>query len=147
MGCTSDTNHGTKSAVKMDSKPCLGYWDVRGRGNEIKYHLAYSGVDYTLKTYESSKREEWEAAKPNLGMPFPNLPYIQDGDVKISETLALHMYIASKWNPSLCGKTMAEKGEVLMQGLALYDRKMPIIGKCFGTSDKKEICDFGMGQL
>lgn len=42
--------------------------------------------------------------KFNLGLDFPNLPYFIDGDYKITETLAIHAYIAEKWNPELLGK-------------------------------------------
>jgi len=38
-------------------------------------------------------------------MDFPNLPYFIDGDFKLSETNAIHEYIADKWMPSLNGIT------------------------------------------
>ena len=33
--------------------------------------------------------DEWKAAKGEI-MPFANLPYLIDGDLKISETFAVH---------------------------------------------------------
>ena len=42
-------------------------------------------------------------------MPFANLPYLIDGDYKLSETYAVHNYIALKYSPSLVGETPQEK--------------------------------------
>ena len=86
-------------------KLVFGYWAMRGgtRGNGARYLLNYCGADYTEKTYNMDG-VEWQQDKPNL-MPFCNLPYIIDGNVKISETLAVHQYIASKYKPELLGRT------------------------------------------
>jgi hypothetical protein len=48
----------------MDSKPTLGYWKIRGLGQQIRYHLAYLGVDFEDKTFELGdapeyKTDEW----------------------------------------------------------------------------------------
>ena len=45
----------------------------------------------------------WFDVKYNLGMEFPNLPYLFDGDLKISETLAIIRYLANKYDKSLLG--------------------------------------------
>ena len=47
----------------------------------------------------------WFDVKFTLGMDFPNLPYFIDGDLKLSETAAIHRYIADKWDPKLLGTT------------------------------------------
>lgn len=39
---------------------------------------------------------EWLADKPNLGLAFPNLPYLIDGDVKLTQSLAIMRYLARK---------------------------------------------------
>ena len=54
--------------------------------------------------------DEWKAAKGEI-MPFANLPYLIDGDLKISETFAVHQYIAQKWKPEILGKTPQERAE------------------------------------
>lgn len=48
------TNHNTTCEVLeavteqalQQAKPILGYWTVRGKGHQIKYLLAYLGVEY-----------------------------------------------------------------------------------------------------
>ena len=42
-------------------------------------------------------------------MNWPNLPYIIDGDYKLSETFAVHNYIAQKYMPELIGTTPQER--------------------------------------
>jgi glutathione S-transferase len=45
-------------------------------------------------------------------MNFPNLPYLIDGDLKISETLAIVRYIANKYDKSLLGTTVEDQAIV-----------------------------------
>jgi hypothetical protein len=56
----------------------------------------------------------WGADKADgLGLDFPNLPYLKDTDgTKITETAAVHYYIAEKWNPELLGTTPQERAVV-----------------------------------
>ena len=107
MGCSSSASAaGTSNPGKSSRKVTFGYWNVRGghRGNGTRYILNYCKVPYTEKTYTFGTNE-WPEAKPNLGMEFPNLPYIKDGDFKVTETLAVQQYIAMKWKPELLGAT------------------------------------------
>ena len=66
------------------------------------------GVDFDMVEYECGdapeySRETWTDAKFNLGLDFPNLPYLFDGETKLTETLAIHRYLADKYAPSLLG--------------------------------------------
>ena len=38
-----------------------------------------------------------------MGFEFPNLPYLIDGDTKITETIGIMQYIAKKYRPALLG--------------------------------------------
>ena len=98
--------------VQAGGKITLGYWNLRGgpRGNVARYLLAYGGADWEEKTYripEDSKL--WNEQDKHTIMPFANLPYLIDGDYKLSETYAVHNYIALKYCPSLIGETPQEK--------------------------------------
>lgn len=77
------------------SKIVLGYWNARSRGGAIRSLLAYCGIPFTNKTYNEDA--EWFGQdKQNIGLDFPNLPYLIDGDKKLTETNAILFYIAIK---------------------------------------------------
>ena len=87
----------------------LGYLNLRGgcRGNVARFMLAHSNANWVERTYVRGT-PDWGKDKESL-MPFCNLPYIIDGDVKLSETFAVHQYIAGKFLPSALGTTPAER--------------------------------------
>merc|ERR1719265_112478 len=73
----------------------LGYWGIKGRGAPLLMYAKYLGLDVNFKMYKSP--DEWKADKENgLGMDFPNIPYIKDGDFCMSETAAIPHYLAAK---------------------------------------------------
>ena len=40
--------------------------------------------------------DEWAKDKFNLGLDFPNMPYYIDGDVKLTQSMAVLRYLARK---------------------------------------------------
>jgi len=95
----------SNSMQGTDTTLTLGYWGIRGRSEIIRVLLEYTGLKYTEKQYADHK--EWFGEDKNkLGFDFPNLPYIIDGDTKITETNALITYVCLKADrPDLLGKT------------------------------------------
>ena len=69
--------------------------------------LAHSGANWEERTYARGT-PDWSKDKTTL-MPFCNLPYVIDGDVRLSETFAVHQYIAGKHLPTALGTTPAER--------------------------------------
>ena len=117
-------------------KLTLGYWKIRGLAASIRYQLEYSGVDYDMKEYQQGNgpefsRQDWLDEKQNLGLDFPNLPYLIDGSFKITETLAIHRYIAEKWNPELLGKTPEIRARVNQFAYVCHDLKMRCTMPCY----------------
>ena len=49
------------------------------------------------------------------------MPYFIDGDFKFTESLAIHKYIADKWNPELLGKDEQTRGYVNMTGFIVNE--------------------------
>ena len=76
--------------AEAGSRPILGYWPIRAgpRGNINRHVLYYKGVDFEDKRYDMGS-QEWPSAKQTLGLDFPNLPYLIDGDLRISESKAV----------------------------------------------------------
>jgi len=84
--------------------PTLGYWNIRGLAQPIRLLLAYTETEVEDKRY--TQPDEWFGSKFNLGLDFPNLPYYIDGDVKLSQSLAILRYLARQKN--LVGASEAE---------------------------------------
>ena len=91
--------------------------------------LKYCGVEFEDKMYPVTgepgawDKTSWTDVKESLGFEYPNLPYMQDGDTKISETVAIMKYIAKKWDPTLLGNTAAELARAEMLFAQVYDMK------------------------
>ena len=71
----------------------------------------YAKVDFENVLYESGPAPEWDRScwtdvKFKLGLDFPNLPYLIDGEVNLTETVAIQKYIAKKWAPELLGSSV-----------------------------------------
>lgn len=95
----------------MAAKPILGYWDIRGMAQSIRYLLTYAEQHFEDKQYVCGPAptfniEGWLADKFSLGLDFPNLPYYIEGDVKLTQSGVILRYIARKHG--LEAKTAAE---------------------------------------
>jgi glutathione S-transferase len=99
--------------------PEFGYWNLRGRGAQIRHQLAWLGVKYTNKEYEMPiqpdlDRSAWLDHKHSVELPFTNLPYFKDGEAKLTETIAIMQYICRKYCPEMLGKDAADQGRAEM---------------------------------
>jgi glutathione S-transferase len=104
----------------------LGYWDIRGLAQPARLMLEHCGEQYEDKKYSCGPapnfdRSSWLNEKFTLGLDFPNLPYLVDGDIKISQSNAVYRYIARKHN--LCGTTEKEQALVDMCADQIMDMR------------------------
>lgn len=53
--------------------------------------------------------------------PDVNLPYIIDGDLKLSQTLVVQHYICNKWCPALLGDTPEKRAKAYQMQLLIND--------------------------
>jgi len=95
-----------------DTKITLGYWGVAGLAQPSRFLLAVLGANWEDKVYTA--REQWfDQDKTALGFKFPNLPYLLDGETKITESIAILKYIAKRFGrEDLLGKSPADYGLV-----------------------------------
>jgi glutathione S-transferase len=103
----------------LANTPILGYWKIRGLGAGIRYQMEHCGVNYDVEEYQQGgppnySRSHWTDEKFKLGLDFPNLPYLIDGQYKLTESIAIHKYIADKWDQDLLGKDIATRAKVNM---------------------------------
>lgn len=122
------------------SKPTLGYWKIRGLAAQIRMMFFYAGVDFEDVTYEvgpapAFDRSSWFGVKPTMPHAFPNLPYLIDGAVTLTETAAIMKYIAHKWKPALLGTTAAEFATAEMLSYHLGKLKDAATSPCYSSPD------------
>eukprot|EP00826_Nyctotherus_ovalis_P062068 TRINITY_DN8913_c0_g1_i4.p1 TRINITY_DN8913_c0_g1~~TRINITY_DN8913_c0_g1_i4.p1 ORF type:complete len:254 (-),score=84.64 TRINITY_DN8913_c0_g1_i4:108-869(-) len=104
----------------------LGYWNTRGLAEPIRLLLEHLGVHYSEESYELGNApdfnpEQWMSKRSSLGLDFPNLPYLIDGSLKLTECLAIMRYICHKYDPKLLGTKLEEQANVDMLAGVLYD--------------------------
>merc|ERR1712086_688067 len=81
--------------------PHFGYWQCQGLGQPARMVLSYNAETHEDTVYEFQAKEEskthWPTQKFNLGLPFPNLPYYIDGDVKLTQSDAILRHLGRKY--------------------------------------------------
>ena len=87
--------------------------------------------------------EAWTSVKPDLGLDFPNLPYFIDGEVRLTETLAILKYVAAKYGQEkkMLGETVEDQGRVEMLAHVLADTMMNATMPCYVESDKLKVSE------
>nr|XP_020139246.1 glutathione S-transferase Mu 2-like [Microcebus murinus] len=118
----------------------LGYWDIRGLAHAIRLLLEYTDSSYEESLIFSTTapdydRSQWLNEKFKLGLDFPNLPYLIDGAIKITQSNAILRYIARKHN--LCGETEEEKIRVDILENQAMDTRMQMAMVCYSPDFEK----------
>ena len=106
----------------------LAYWNIRGLAQSIRFLAAFVGEDLEEDRIQcgakpACDRSAWMDQKHSLGLDFPNLPYLIDGDIKLTQTLAIMNYIGRKHG--LGGATPAEMAEQEMVRLSRASSRPP----------------------
>lgn len=92
----------------MSEQMTLGYWNLRGLAHSIRLLLKVSNANYKEIFYDEKAGEKtWFEVKPTLPLDFPNLPYLYDGEIKATQSLAILRYLGRKFN--LAPETEVEK--------------------------------------
>jgi len=111
----------------------LGYWAIRGLAEPSRLLLEYTGVAYNQKKYTAY--EDWVADKSTIGFDFPNLPYLIDGDKKITESDAINVYISLKsGHKELLGNTDADIVNLATVKGVFTDAKTAVYGSIYGPT-------------
>ena len=117
----------------------LGYWPVGGIAQPIRMLLHILGEDYENVIFNN--REEWAPVKQQRtgdGDDFVNIPYLQDGDVFITESGAIPYYLCQKFNKDLYGKNALDTTRVLQINGVINDFHKAIISPIFYSKEPKE---------
>lgn len=133
-------------SLNLHSKPVLGYWNIRGLGAPCRYLLHYCGVEFEDKMYAAGpgpeySRAAWLDEKFNLGLELPNLPYLIDDEIKLTETAAIMKYICAKWMPELCTSDPVTFARAEMIWDKVLTLKMKSTMPCYQGGNNQEIMD------
>ncbi|CAG2119280.1 unnamed protein product, partial [Medioppia subpectinata] len=101
-----------------------GFKNVRALAQPIRLLLAYKGVKFTDRHYDrpgattvEEYKGDWWAERDSLGMDFPNLPYYIDGDVKLSQSVAIMRHLGRKHGLVATDETGLVRQDMLEQQL------------------------------
>lgn len=114
----------------------LGYWNIKGIVESIRWLLHYLNVPFI-----EENPKDWDnylALRKERGLDFPNLPYLIDGDFKLTESKAVLLYIAEKYKPELLGKNQKDQVTVRMISGVLSDVVSPYANHIGDTSGQKQ---------
>uniref|UniRef100_A0A7S3MRH6 glutathione transferase n=1 Tax=Favella ehrenbergii TaxID=182087 RepID=A0A7S3MRH6_9SPIT len=106
--------------------------------------MVYLNIDFEEHQYEQGdapdfNREQWLQTKDTLGLKFPNLPYLLDGSLKLTETNAIMKYIAHRYGPELLGGDAATIAKVEMVASVVGDLKGQVTMPCYTSGDRPAI--------
>uniref|UniRef100_A0A8D0DY89 Glutathione S-transferase n=1 Tax=Salvator merianae TaxID=96440 RepID=A0A8D0DY89_SALMN len=118
----------------------LGYWDIRGLAHAIRLLLEYTETPYEDKHYAPGEApdfdpSQWTSVKENLGLDFPNLPYLIDGERKITQSNAILRYIGRKHN--MCGENEDEIIRIDILLNQIMDLRMAFARVCYSPDFEK----------
>ena len=84
-----------RAAPQDGCKMVLGAWNTRILAHDLRTMLAFAKVeDYVDKRYNSV--ESWLAAKDQLGLAFPSLPFLIDDTVRLTHHETILRYLGGK---------------------------------------------------
>ena len=106
--------------------------------------LYYCKVDFVDKQYVAGPAPEfdrsmWLNEKFELGLDFPNLPYLIDEEVKITESMAILKYICAKWCPDLIISDAATHARAEMLSFHVTKLKETSTMPCYEGKSNQDI--------
>ena len=119
----------------------LGYWAIKGRCEPIRWLALYLGLDIKWVNIELKNAGEWFGKrKAELELDFPNLPYLIDGDFKITESAAIAQYLIHKAGRSdLLGKDLREQAKARELEGVISDIKQQVFKSIYLNSEDSKI--------
>jgi glutathione S-transferase len=118
----------------------FGYWPIKGLAEPIRWTIAHLKVAVNEKAIDGGEWFGGDNAK--LGLDFPNLPYLVDGDFKLTESSAIPHYLADKaGKPEYNGKDAKEQATLRMLEGVTSDLRTGF-GKVFkAEADHKKLAE------
>ena len=109
------------------------------RAQPIRYLLAHAGADFTEVQYELGSTDWHGRDKAAAPLDFPNLPYLYDGDVRLSQSNAILRYLGRKYG--LDGETEGEKIRIDLTETQVQDYATAFSTVNYNPTTTKEALD------
>lgn len=124
----------------------LGYWNIRGLAQSSRFLLEYLNIPYIDELYVQAgpnapipfDKSCWFNVKQQLPLDFPNLPYLIDNDLKLTQSQCILRHIARKKPElNLLGNNVNDMAKVDMLLGEISDKKgkMVTLQYEFGLND------------
>ena len=115
----------------------LGYWKIRGLAQPARMMLGSQKIDFEDTMYECGDGPEfdrscWTNVKYSFGLDFPNLPYLIDGDVKLTQSNAILRYLGRKLG--LMGETEEQNVRMDLIENQAMDFRNGFTRLCYGSN-------------
>lgn len=92
------------------------FWSPQTRSTRAFWMLEEAGIDYTTELVDIRAADRKDSAEFRMASPMGKVPAIVDGDVMMSESAALCLYIADRY----CAGTLAPLLDDPRRGKFLY---------------------------
>ena len=113
-------------------KPILGYFDIRGQAQAIRYLLAYAEIDHEEKVY----------AQEEMGGNLPQMPYFIDKTGQtIGNSLVILAHLAGDYKPELLGQSDQDKS--LIETMIKFCEELStfLCQYCYGLQQEQPLED------
>ncbi|XP_071455241.1 glutathione S-transferase-like [Hetaerina americana] len=109
----------------------LTYFDVRGRGEAIRFILHQAGVEFEDNRIS---KDQWGTIKPTT--PFGKVPILEEDGKQVTQSLAIERYLARKFK--LTGKDEWEALECDVAAETLGDLHTQVVQAFFNPDASKK---------
>ena len=82
-----------------------------------------------------------------LELDFPALPYLIDGNIRLTDTYAIMLYLATKYAPELSGQTPKYAAEIDMVYYQIRDAKQFMTQSCYWGAEKKVLAEEARAKM
>mmetsp|Transcript_17175 Transcript_17175/g.65560 ORF Transcript_17175/g.65560 Transcript_17175/m.65560 type:complete len:269 (-) Transcript_17175:101-907(-) len=127
-------SHKPAEAPRPPPKPVkLGYWQIRGLVEPIRTLCAYGHIEVQPIVYQQGDRSVnfdksmWYNVKNHIGLDFPNLPYLFDNGLKLTQSDAILRHLCRRIDEKLLGTTDEEQAKVDMLLGVSMDFRMTLV--------------------
>lgn len=120
----------------MAEQMVLGYWNVRGIAHSIRLLLRVANANFKEELYDEMNFDSWFSVKPTMDLDFPNLPYLIDGDTKLTQSVTILRHLGRKFK--MVPETDAEKDRNDLLEMQLLDWRNDLVKLWYLPKDKYE---------